>query len=109
MIEPPVWIAIGTLLATVIGLTISSLKIWFNNRANQQGIKILSDLLELNCEELKIYQKQVEEMIKSTPYNIQLQKEKLDLEKKKHEARENWKKFEAGLKLLELITHSDEE
>ncbi len=59
MIEPPVWIAIGTLLATVIGLTISSLKIWFNNRANQQGIKILSDLLELNREELKLYQKQV--------------------------------------------------
>jgi hypothetical protein len=109
MIEPPVWIAIGTLLATVIGLTISSLKIWFNNRANQQGIKILSDLLELNREELKIYQKQVEEMIKNTPYNMHLKKEKFDLEKKKHEARENWKKFEAGLKLLELITHSDEE
>ncbi len=48
-------------------------------------------------------------MIKNTPYNMHLQKEKLDLEKKKHEARENWKKFEAGLKLLELITHSDEE
>ena len=98
MNELIVLIAIGTLLATVIGLTITLFKVWLDNRSIKEGLRILSDLLEIN-------RKQSER----TSNKTQLEKERLELEKKKHVARQKWKNFEAGLKILDFIAYLDEE
>ena len=89
MVEVDPWVVIGT-IATIIGLGISLIAIWHNNKTLRDGLRNVSELVEL-------------EHRKNERENYRLQ-----LEKKEHEARENWRKFTAGLKLIDLLTRNDE-
>ena len=86
------------LLAAIITLVSVMVKIWHDNKTLKDGIRKTYDAKELELKQREINNKAL------------FAQQKLELDKKKHEAREKWKNAEFGLKLLDLIfSHSNED
>ena len=97
MIEIDVLVTAVSLIATIVSILVAGITL-YDRRRIKEGIKSTNDTIELELKKREIDNKN------------QLEQQKLELEKKRHETREKWKNFELGLKLLDLISRiSDDE
>lgn len=86
------------LLAAVITLVSVLMKIWYDNKMLKDGLRKTYDAKELELKQREIDNKAL------------FAQQKLELDRRKHEAREKWKNAEFGLKLIDLIfSHSNED
>lgn len=84
MVEIELWVVVGA-LGTIIGLIITLIAIWHNNKTMKKGLENLTELVEL--------QKQ-----RNVTENY-----RLALEQKEREAKDSVRKISLGMKLFDFI------
>jgi len=89
MIDSNMLVNIISIIVTIISIVVAIITMYDRKRI-KDGVKSASDAFELE--------------LKRTENKTQLEQQKLELERKKHEAREKWKNFEAGLKFIDLLS-----
>ena len=96
MIDSNMLVTIVSIIVTIISIIIVIVTSYDRKRF-KDGLKSAYKAKELELNYQKIAK------------NVELQTKKIELETKKLEAREMWKKYDIGLKLLDLIFSNDEE
>lgn len=103
MIDTNIWIAIIGLIATVISLIIGILSYRHSLKQSYKSQLLLEDINKNQEKQIKILRRQVKRLEKGQPKNEQLEREKLELNRREQENKEKWKQVDTIFKTIKLF------
>lgn len=97
MVEIEIWIAIGTITVTVIGII---LEFRLYKKKNERSFQTLAEIININRKQLELLDQEISE-------KITIERERFQFEKYKQQYEEKWKQLEALGRIGKFILESD--